>query len=200
MVSNNSGIRAGHLAGMYEGRIGWLISPGGWRQPPEFINFALDNGAFNGFDETAFFSLLNTAKASLKTPLFVTVPDCLADREETISRWNTYVDEVSTYKWPLAFVLQDGMTEVDIPANVDWLFIGGSTEWKWRNLRRWKATGKKIHVGRVNTYRLLWMAHDAGADSCDGTGWFRGCKEQLAGLYQYLHESTHGRTQQRLMA
>ena len=32
------------------------------------------------------------------------------------------------------------------------------------------------------------MAFRAGAESCDGTGWFRGCQRQLAGLKKYLKE------------
>jgi hypothetical protein len=34
------------------------------------------------------------------------------------------------------------------------------------------------------------MAHEAGAESCDGTGWFRGDQDQLAGLERYLGLST----------
>lgn len=55
----------------------------------------------------------------------------------------------------------------------------------------------RIHVGRVNTERMLWMAHEAGAESCDGTGWFRGDKAQLAGLMRYLDDSTNGVRDQR---
>lgn len=39
------------------------------------------------------------------------------------------------------------------------------------------------------------VAHDAGAESCDGTGWFRGDQKQLSGLRRYLYESVAGRSQ-----
>jgi hypothetical protein len=34
------------------------------------------------------------------------------------------------------------------------------------------------------------MAHDAGAESCDGTGWMRGGEERLEDLERYLRLST----------
>jgi hypothetical protein len=83
------------------------------------------------------------------------------------------------------------MTPRDVPANAHTVFVGGSTPWKWRNLKTWTSEFPHVHVGRVNTHRLLWMAHMAGAESCDGTGWFRGCQQQLRGLWRYLEES-HG--------
>jgi hypothetical protein len=43
------------------------------------------------------------------------------------------------------------------------------------------------------------MAHECGAESCDGTGWFRGDKRQLDGLIQYLEESTNGKSQTELV-
>jgi hypothetical protein len=66
------------------------------------------------------------------------------------------------------------MTEVsDVPYNADIVFIGGSTSWKWRTLRTWTGAFPRVHVGRVNSRRLLEMAENCGAESCDGTGWFR---------------------------
>ena len=198
MVTNSSGIRAGYLAGRFEGRIGWLVSPGGWRIPPSFIEYGLDNGAFTDWDEAAFYKLLDTAKASGRKPLFVAVPDVVGSREKTLVSWAAHNERVKAYGWPLAFVVQDGMTESDVPEDADWIFVGGTTEWKWRNLKRWQ--GKKLHVGRVNSYRMLWMAHKAGALSCDGTGWFRGGDERLRELVEYLEESTHGKKQQEMFA
>ena len=52
-----------------------------------------------------------------------------------------------------------------------------------------KAFPGRVHVARVNSERLLWMADKAGAVSCDGTGWFRGNERQLAGLERYLRFS-----------
>ena len=75
------------------------------------------------------------------------------------------------------------------------VFVGGTTAWKWKTLRTWTENFPRVHVGRVNTDRMLWMAHECGAESCDGTGWFRGDQVQFAGLLSYLEQSTNGRAQ-----
>ncbi len=90
----------------------------------------------------------------------------------------------------MAIAVQDGMTPSDVPKEASVIFVGGTTSWKWRNLKTWTENFPRVHVGRVNTYKLLWMAHDAGAESADGTGWFRGDAKQLAGLTKYLEESS----------
>ena len=80
---------------------------------------------------------------------------------------------MSAFGCPLAFAAQDGMTPADVPNNADVVFIGGTTSWKWRNLLSWTVAFPRVHVGRVNSRRLLEQAETAGAESCDGTGWFR---------------------------
>ena len=196
MPANNSGIQIGHLCGKYPGRLGWLISPGGWRKPPSWMPYALDNGAFSAWlnkrewDERAFIDLLDRTRKHIR-PLWVAVPDVVADAEATKARWPEWSQRIrKIINVPLAFVVQDGMTVADVPNDADVLFVGGSTEWKWRNLKMWTAVHPRVHVGRVNSERLLWMAHDAGAESCDGTGWMRGGEERLAGLQNYLQKTT----------
>jgi hypothetical protein len=91
----------------------------------------------------------------------------------------------------MALAVQDGMTAADVPAEADVVFIGGSTSWKWRSLPEWTAAFPRVHVGRVNSLRLLLMAENAGAESCDGTGWFRD-PTRLAELSSYLsHNHNH---------
>jgi hypothetical protein len=211
MPSNNSSMHLGWLAGRYPGRIGWLLSPGGWRRPHRWMPYALDNGAFpawnNGkpWDEPAFVNMLRDAAGQLATktlawpPQWVIVPDVVADREATIARWHEWVPRLQPFGWPLAFAVQDGMTQADVPSDADVIFVGGSTEWKWRTMWEWARDNRRVHVGRVNGWQGLWDCHDAGVESCDGTGWFRGDQEQLAGLERYLDESTNGgRVQTRL--
>lgn len=206
MPANNSSMHLGWLAGRYPGRIGWLLSPDGWRTPPHWMPYALDNGAFPAWmhskpwDEAAFLETVEIASRHLNPPLWVVVPDVVADREATLASWQAWAPRLRQYGWPLAFAVQDGMTPEDVPADADVIFVGGTTEWKWRTVLIWCQHFPRVHVGRVNSYRLLWSSHDAGAESCDGTGWFRGDKEQLAGLERYLEESsTGGRPQLRLV-
>ena len=88
--------------------------------------------------------------------------------------------------------VQDGMEPGDVPAEAGVVFVGGSTEWKWRTVRDWCDAFDRVHVGRVNTNGKLWECHEAGAESCDGTGWFRGDQRQLRGLIAYLERSSQG--------
>lgn len=37
----------------------------------------------------------------------------------------------------------------------------------------WCKNFKRVHVGRVNNERRLQYCEDIGAESVDGTGWFR---------------------------
>lgn len=207
MPTNNSSMHLGWLAGRYPGRIGWLLSPDGWRMPHRWMPYALDNGAFARWDEAAFLHLVRNCAAQIATrdlghaPRWVVVPDVVADREATLASWERWAPELRAYGWPLAFAVQDGMTQADVPPDADVIFVGGTTEWKWATAWDWCNNNPRVHVGRVNSYRLLWNCHDAGAESCDGTGWFRGDQEQLAGLERYLEESqTNGRAQARLLA
>jgi hypothetical protein len=203
MPSCNSGMAVGRLVGMYPKRLGWLLSPIAWKQPLSWMPYALDNGAFSAWlhkkewDEGAFVMMLERARRS-HFPLWVVVPDVVADREATLDKWDKWVPQIRSVlpHTDLAFAVQDGMTKDDVPSNADVVFVGGTTEWKWKNLRTWTDNFKRVHVARVNSERLLWMADDAGAVSCDGTGWMRGGEERLIELEHYLEISTgRGRPQ-----
>ena len=205
MPSNNSSMHLGWLAGQYPDRIGWLLSPGGWRKPHRWMKYALDNDRFRArstneqWNEAAYLLMLSKAAALKHSPLWLLVPDVVANREATLAQWQYWAPKLAEYGWPLAFAVQDGMTQADVPSDADVVFVGGTTEWKWATVWDWCRNNERVHVGRVNGYEGLWSCHDAGAESCDGTGWFRGDQEQLAGFERYLRESTRdGRAQARL--
>ena len=199
MPSNNAGLQVGYLAGKYPGRIGWLISPGGWKKPPNWMPYALDNGAYSAFlnqqpfDSSAFIKLLKNARLHSR-PLWAAVPDVVMDAEATLKGWPKWVPIIKQYMpaVKLAFVVQDGMTPEDVPNDADVIFVGGSTEWKFKYLRIWTAHFPRVHVGRVNSERKLWQCYDAGVESCDGTGWMRGGEERIRGLEQFLRATTNG--------
>lgn len=199
MPSNNSGMQIGYLAGKFQNRLAWLISPDGWRKAPSWMPYALDNGAFGAWinnrkwDEGEFCAMLEKARAHFR-PLWVVVPDVVADRDATLAKWPEWSERIRKIipSVHLAFAVQDGMTKDDVPNDADLVFVGGTTEWKWRNLRHWTDNFPRVHVARVNSERLLWMAHDAGAESCDGTGWMRGGENRIEELERYLEQSTRG--------
>lgn len=183
-----------YWAGMFPGYLGHLYSPGSQRGPFEWLPYALDNGRFSAWshgtvwNESAYIKMLEWAKKSGQSPLWALVPDVVADRKATLREWEKWAPIVREYKWPLAFAAQDGMTPEDVPSDAEVVFIGGSTEWKWANAWKFCEAFPRVHIGRVNTYRKLRHCEKIGAESVDGTGWTRGDKRQLDGLYKWLQE------------
>jgi hypothetical protein len=213
LIANNSGREARRLAAQFPDRIGHIYGPGGWRGPFVEFPYALDNGAYpaflkgHPFDADGFRVFVARAACAQIAPAWIAVPDVVCDREATIQSWYSWAPSLGAHGWPLAFVVQNGMTKADVPSNADVVFVGGSTAWKWETVRYWCQHFPRVHVGRVNTERLLWQAHRAGAESCDGSGWFRGRRAQLDGLWYYLadssdmpHDAAHGPMQPRLFS
>lgn len=204
MVTNSSSMMTGYLAGKFEGRIGWLLSPGGWRQPHYWLKYAMDNGAFPiwmkglKWEDAPFYDHLDRTKGQTRKPLWVAVPDSVGKKKDTIEMWKAHSDRVRQYKCPLAFVVQDGMTPDDVPVDADVVFVGGTDAWKMKSLRMFTSAFSRVHVGRINGERGLWQCHEAGAESCDGTGWMRGGEERVMPLIRYLEQSTCGKTQREL--
>ena len=177
------------MFGKYPGRLGHLHSVERLSEPIQGIPWACDNGVFGAWSsgkswsEEPLYRFLDNYAAW--KPLWVVVPDWVGDRDETLRRWDQHAPALQAFGVPLAMAVQDGMTPDDVPAECSVVFVGGSTSWKWRNLTMWTSAFPRVHVGRVNSIRLLLMAENAGAESCDGTGWFRD-PTRTAELASYL--------------
>lgn len=165
--------------------VGHLIVPKQWNKPGTLTldpgSWAMDNGAFSGFDEGAYIRMIEAyhpyhADHGYHGCLFVTAPDVVGDAACTLARWPFWSRLIRGLGLPPAFVAQDGLT----PDRVPWdematLFIGGSTAYKESADARTlcglaKALGIWVHWGRVNGKRRYELAQMAGADSIDGTG------------------------------
>jgi len=172
-----------YFAGKYPGKIGMLNTPFSWKNPPFYMPYAVDNGCFIKWDEAAFFSTLKRASIQRNKPIFVVVPDVVGDAEATMKQWDKYYKKID---YPLAFACQDCMEPQDVPKQAFACFIGGSTEWKLNNAHRFKGISEYLHIGRVSTNnRMLW-AEKIGADSIDGTGFFRGRGKQYWDYIKYF--------------
>jgi len=136
--------------------------------------FAIDNGAFSGFDEKAFMALLKREHERRHNCIFVCAPDVVGSAEKTLQLFNEWKDRLS--EWPLALVIQDGQQYLPIPWDeIKAIFIGGSTQFKVSQdvekiILQAKQRGKWVHVGRVNTPHRFKYFERIGADSIDGTG------------------------------
>jgi len=194
MPSNNTGFEAGRLFGMFPKRLAHLQNCDSLREPKIGIPWALDNGVFGAYtsgrtwSEEPFYSFLDAFSAW--NPMWVVVPDSVGNKEKTITLWEKHAPAIKAFGVPLAFAAQDGMNPDDVPSDADVVFIGGSTSWKWRHLSMWTANFPRVHVGRVNSQRLLEQAEENGAESCDGTGWFRDPKRTQE-LEDYLNATNN---------
>ena len=136
--------------------------------------FAIDNGAFSGFNRKAFESLLYRESERRHLCRFVAVPDVVASARRTLEIFDHWYEQIN--QWPLALVAQDGQEDLPIPwGSIAAIFIGGSTEWKvsihaQNVIKAAQALGKWVHVGRVNTPARFEYFESLGADSIDGTG------------------------------
>ena len=156
----------------------------------DWLPYALDNGRFIAWDKgiewprDEYMRMLDSV-AFKRPPLFAVAPDFVGEKERTLDSFYEWLPVLRGYRFPVAIAVQDGMTPVDVPKEADWIFVGGTDRWKMANLRSFTKTEKPVHVGRVNTGKRLWECHEAGAVSCDGSGWFRGDYRQLQSLENY---------------
>lgn len=180
MVSNDSGHWFAGLCREFPDRLGWLMGPTWWKNPRRDISFALDNDAFqsyhNGtpYDYAAWGKFLKRVSETGLEPLWAAVPDVVADRQKTLEQWAMFNCVVSgDFGWQTALVVQDGMTMIDVErCQPDVVFVGGTTEWKWQTAHVWCQNFPRVHIGRVRSRRLSYC-EQIGAESCDGSGWFR---------------------------
>lgn len=160
----------------------------GWRilltpdnpTPREGLEHAVDNGAWKAFqqnqpfDEAAFSSLMDRHGSCAD---FVVIPDIVAGGMRSLDFSLTWAPKMSHLR-KILLPVQDGMDVFTVSAVLRenptmGIFLGGSTEWKLKTMLSWgvlaAVIGRHYHVGRVNTMRRIRLAHEAGADSFDGT-------------------------------
>lgn len=187
--------------------LGWMMSPDGWRRPERSgreMPFALDNGMFHPPDEPwpgmkafpAFYDLIERAIDGGWWPIFATAIDRPYLGDESIEFSVRSFDSLR-WRWPtlrVALAVQDGMTP-DVLDRRRWdaVFVGGSDDFKWSTFADWTRAahdrGMWAHVARVNTKGKLRRCIDEDVDSADGTGIFRGDREQLRGVLDALTEN-----------
>jgi hypothetical protein len=198
MVANVTSPEVRRMHADYPGMVGNLYSPGpGWWATP-LADYALDNGRFTqgeAWSAAHLFELYGRAAKHGTAPRWVLVPDVVGRWYDTLMEWTRWAPAIQALGWPLAMAVQDGAEPHHVHNSwprPDVVFVGGSTEWKWRTFQTWCSEFDRVHVGRVNSPREGWRCYKAGAESIDGTGWMRTTR-QRRGLWRLLEAMTTGK-------
>jgi hypothetical protein len=165
-----------HLAA---GHVGLLTTPGTRYDVSQVKVFAVDNGCFGDNPsypgDDGYLRFLASMDKHRDRALFAAVTDVVGDGPATLALFPAMAKRIAEAGWPVALVAQDGMTADQIPwHDVDWLFIGGSDEWKLgmesaELIRVAKLEGCQVHVGRVNSLKRFSKFAAMGVDTADGT-------------------------------
>lgn len=183
------------------GTIGLLRTPGNGYRLDGVAVWALDNGCYTGAypGDDAYMALLERLAPHRDRCLFVAVPDVVADARQTLDMFPAMATRIRAAGWPTALVGQDGMERLMIPWQlVDWVFIGGSTEWKLSPeanhlIRRARGQGKRVHVGRVNSARRFARFASLDCDTADGTKLAFGPTQNAPHVRAWVRAATHPR-------
>ncbi len=168
---------SGHVGDMRHPRLGFIMTfRRGLRQRiPDDAAFAADNGCFtasNNYSDDGYLRFLD--QLPVDRCLFATAPDVVGDHAATVERSLPMLRRIRAAGFPVAFIAQDGWSEETTPWDeFDALFVGGTTEFKFRGGRlavhAARQRGKRTHMGRVNSLDRLAAAAAIGCDSADGT-------------------------------
>lgn len=168
-------------------RAGWRLMVAAndlqrWFMPHERRNragfrYAIDNGAWHAYQHGLQFNEIAFASAYERLAMeadFAVLPDIVAGGLQSLEYSLSWRDRLRAC--PTFLAVQDGMTAAHVAPALDGIagiFVGGSTEWKERSLPTWGSLARqqrvKLHVGRVNTARRIFLSEAAGATSFDGS-------------------------------
>lgn len=159
------------------GTIGLLNTPKNAYNLDGVAMWAMDNGCYTGTypGHKAYLALLERLEGHRSRCLFVAAPDVVGDGAATLAVLQPMASYIRALGWPVALVGQDGMENMTVPwDDVDWLFVGGSTEWKMGAgaealIREAQSNGVRVHVGRVNSGARFRHFRALGCDTADGT-------------------------------
>ena len=183
-----------------DGTIGLLQTPKSGYRLEGVAVWAMDNGCFTDAypGDDGYMSLLARYEKHKERCLFVTVPDVVGDGAATLARFQPMAGRIKSSGWPVALVAQDGMTADLIPwTDIDWMFVGGSTEWKKGMdaaalILAAKGYGVKVHVGRVNSAKRFAHFAGLGADTSDGTFIAFGPDKNSPKVREWMRQNVQG--------
>jgi hypothetical protein len=142
------------------------------------LAWACDNGAWgahsNGtpWDAGAFQAVLDRWGAGAD---WTVAPDIVAGGRASLRLTERWLPLMASCRLVLVAV-QDGIEAADVVPLLGskvGIFVGGSTDWKWRTMPMWatlaREAGCYLHVGRVNSARRIGWCASHHVHSVDGT-------------------------------
>lgn len=162
---------------MRAGVLGFIDTPKQQNIRPADIAWCADNGCFGkGYPgDDRWLAWLDKHSGDADTCWFATAPDVVGNAAATLERSRPYLPKIRALGYRAALVAQDGLDELEIPwSEFDVLFLGGTDEFKLGSICAEITTeaverGKRVHCGRVNSYKRLSYARRIGCSSADGT-------------------------------
>lgn len=179
--------------------LGAILTPAQGNVIPPGVRWCADNGAFGkGFPgEAKWWQWVCGLPYEKALCEFVTAPDVVFDAGATLARSMPWLPQIRALGYPAALVAQNGLESLTVPWDeFDVLFLGGDDEWKLGPHARCLAgearqRGKRVHMGRVNSWRRLALASLSDCDSADGTYVRFGPDKNIAKVETWLDDINH---------
>ena len=197
----NGGTKTVYSMTEHRGHIGILLSPACGnsieRTIASGLPWAVDNGAYSGFDADAYRKLVDKCIGHQRNGLrWITCPDVVGNHQATLDLFDQWAMYLLRRHLPVAFVAQDGCTTGEIPwDHISCVFIGGTTAWKLSQdvvkiLHMCRIKAFQAHVGRVNSRKRIRWCFDQGVTSVDGTSMSRFSETYLPQFASYVADLT----------
>jgi len=156
-------------------RLGFMNTPQMQNEMPVDVTWGADNGRFAApefYSNHRYLAWLRRQRPA--RCLFATAPDVVGSHGATLELSRPVLPMIRAAGYPPAFVAQDGWDEDTTPwDDFDVLFVGGTTSFKLgaggEAIAVARARGKRVHMGRVNSFTRLRVAAALGCESADGT-------------------------------
>jgi hypothetical protein len=165
----------------YAAHCGLLTSPRNAHRPDEALAlgavWAADNDCFVSYEPIRIERWLKRWQPVSGTCQFFNCPDVIRDAGGTLERFDHWQPIIKALGWKVAFTVQNGMADYEVPwQRIDALFIGSTNDWKYSPymfgvVAEAKRRGLWCHNGRVNTVSAITLSRAMGCDSFDGTGY-----------------------------
>lgn len=160
------------------------------------MKWAMDNGCFIRYEPSEIVKMMRDNQG-IAGCLFMVAPDVVKNHDATLTLFWQWESIIASYGYPVAFVLQDGVSLESVPFEyIDAVFIGGSTDFKYSEtvriiVKEAKKRGLWVHNGRVNTIKRIRYTKALDCDSFDGTCYSRFLKTYVKKHLPYYAEKQH---------